>query len=636
MKFTFPTTLLFFFFFISLVNAQDADQLSSYTIPQNLLENANAVIRQNDVTIIIDDYDKVEIVTDRIVTVLNKKGLSDQKAGESYNDDTEIKKIEATVYDASGEKIERFKSKEFKDVSAVSNGTLYSDSRVMYLDYTPRSYPFTVHFTSTVVYKSTAFLPSWVPLEYFYASTQSSRFMVENNSDVEVKFKESHLGDYSIQKNGPLNYTASNIPAIVPQAYSPDFSTYGPIVKIALKEFSMKGVAGKNNNWKDFGKWMNDALLSDVGALPQEVIEEINSLTKDATTQREKAMIVYHFMQERSRYISVQVGIGGWKPIDAEKVHNLAYGDCKGLSNYTKALLNEVGIESHHAIIYGDRNIRSVDKDFSSTQGNHMILYVPKLDEEEDIWLECTSKTNPFGYIAGWTDDRDALVVNEEGGRILHTTVYETEDNLQQSTAQIELYKEGSATASIEMKTSGYQYSFRESLDKQSEKDLKKMYTYFWSHLNAVNIAETEIVNDKERIEVREKVNLSVEKYGSKTGDLLLIQPVFFNRNSTEPARYRDRYNDFEIDRGYVDIDDYEITLDTGLKVDALPETVKMDNKFGVYELSVTEAVDNRLMVRRYLKINKGYFNKEDYNLYRGFRAEIIKADNSKAVLKII
>jgi hypothetical protein len=248
MKFTFPTTLLFFFFFISLVNAQDADQLSSYTIPQNLLENANAVIRQNDVTIIIDDYDKVEIVTDRIVTVLNKKGLSDQKAGESYNDDTEIKKIEATVYDASGEKIERFKSKEFKDVSAVSNGTLYSDSRVMYLDYTPRSYPFTVHFTSTVVYKSTAFLPSWVPLEYFYASTQSSRFMVENNSDVEVKFKESHLGDYSIQKNGPLNYTASNIPAIVPQAYSPDFSTYGPIVKIALKEFSMKGVAGKNNN----------------------------------------------------------------------------------------------------------------------------------------------------------------------------------------------------------------------------------------------------------------------------------------------------------------------------------------------------------------------------------------------------
>jgi hypothetical protein len=608
----------------------------SSTIPDELKVNANAVIRQNDVTITIEEYDEVEIVTDRIVTVLNKKGLSDQKAGESYNDDTEIEQIEATIYDASGEKIDRFKSKEFKDVSAVSNGTLYSDNRVMYLDYTPRSYPFTVHFTSTVVYKSTAFLPTWVPLEYFYASTQSSSFKVENNTDVEVKLKESNLEDYSIIKNGLLNYTASNIPAIVPQAYSPDFSTYGPMVKIALKEFSMKGVAGKNNNWKDFGKWMNDALLSDVGALPQEVVEEINSLTKDATTQREKAMIVYNFMQDRSRYISVQVGIGGWKPIEAEKVHNVAYGDCKGLSNYTKALLNEVGIPSHHAIIYGDRNIRSVDKDFSSTQGNHMILYVPKLDEEEDIWLECTSKTNPFGYIAGWTDDRDALVISEEGGRILHTTVYETEDNLQESKAQIELDKEGGATASIEMKTSGYQYSFREGLNKESEKDLKEMYTYFWSHLNAVTISDTDIINDKELIEVQEKVSLTVEKYGSKTGDLLLVQPVFFNRNSTEPARYKNRYADFEIDRGYVDIDDYEITLDAELQVDALPETVKMDNKFGVYELSVTEVGDNKLLVRRYLKINKGYFNKEDYHLYRDFRAEIIKADNSKAVLKII
>jgi hypothetical protein len=487
-----------------------------------------------------------------------------------------------------------------------------------------------------VVYSSTAFLPGWMPLEYFYASTENAHYKIINDSDVEIKIKESHLENYNIVNNGELDYTASNLTAILPQAYSPDFSTYGPLVKVALKQFIMNGVDGVNTDWVDFGKWMNDALLSDVGELPQSVIDEIKDLTKDATTQREKAKIVYEFMQDRSRYISVQVGIGGWKPIEAQKVHEVAYGDCKGLSNYTKALLNEVGIQSHHAIIYGDRNIRNVDKEFSSTQGNHMILYVPKLDEEEDIWLECTSKTNPFGYIAGWTDDRDALVISEEGGRILHTTVYETEDNLQQSTAQIEFDKEGSATASIEMKTSGYQYSFREGLNKKSEKDLKEMYTYFWSHLNAVTISKTNIVNDKELIEVQEKVNLTVEKYGSKTGNLMLVQPVFFNRNSTEPARYKNRYNDFEIDRGYVDVDDYEITLDSGLKVDALPETVKMDNKFGVYELSVTEAADNKLIVRRYLKINKGYFDKEDYNLYRDFRAEIVKADNSKAVLKII
>ena len=52
----------------------------------------------------------------------------------------------------------------------------------------------------------------------------------------------------------------------------------------------------------------------------------------------EKAKIVYKYMQEKTRYISVQVGIGGFKPMLAKDVDRLGYGDCKALSNYTKAL----------------------------------------------------------------------------------------------------------------------------------------------------------------------------------------------------------------------------------------------------------------------------------------------------------
>jgi hypothetical protein len=48
---------------------------TSSTIPDPLKVNANAVIRKNDVTITVVSYDEVEINTDRIVTVLNKKGL---------------------------------------------------------------------------------------------------------------------------------------------------------------------------------------------------------------------------------------------------------------------------------------------------------------------------------------------------------------------------------------------------------------------------------------------------------------------------------------------------------------------------------------------------------------------------------
>lgn len=615
--------------------AQQELDFDSHTISDNLKVNANAVVRQNNIVITIKEYDEVEVITDRLVTVFNKDGESDINAVESYNSSTKIKKMEATIYDADGIKVTRFKNSDFKDVSSVGSGTLYSDNRVKYLEYTPRDYPYTVHFESTVLLKSTAFLPSWLPLEYYHTSTEHSSFKVINESDVEIKFKESHLEDYQISKNGLLDYTATNLPAVDYQSYSPDFTTYGPLVKIALKKFKMQGVDGINNEWLGFGKWMNDQLLSDVGVLPEEVKKEIKELTKNVKTDKEKAKIVYEFMQDRSRYISVQVGIGGWKPIDATEVHNMAYGDCKGLSNYTKALLNEVGIPSYHAVIYGGNNIRSIDSEFSSTQGNHMILYIPQLDDEKNIWLECTSKISPFGYIAGFTDDRDALVVTEKGGEILHTTVYKTEDNTQESKAVILVLKDGSASADIEMVTKGYQYSFRDRLEKYSKRDLIKKYKSYWSHLNGLSIISASALSDKDQIQVIEKASVVVSRYGSKTGNLLLIQPVFFNRNENEPTRYKNRKNDFEIDRGYIDIDEYEIDLEEGLTIDALPKPVEINSKFGTYKLSIIDAGNGKLKVNRYLRINKGYFDKEDYNAYREFRATLVKHDKSKAVLKL-
>ena len=59
-----------------------------------------------------------------------------------------------------------------------------------------------------------------------------------------------------------------------------------------------------------------------------------------------------------------------------------------------------------------------------------------------------------------------------------------------------------------------------------------------------------------------------------------------------------------------------------------------INSKFGTYELSVEE-VEQAIKVRRYLKVNKGYFDKADYDLYRDFRSQIVKADNTKAVLKL-
>ena len=47
---------------------------------------------------------------------------------------------------------------------------------------------------------------------------------------------------------------------------------------------------------------------------------------------REKIRVLYRYLQQNHRYISVQVGIGGMQPISASAVYTNGYGDCKGLS----------------------------------------------------------------------------------------------------------------------------------------------------------------------------------------------------------------------------------------------------------------------------------------------------------------
>ena len=65
----------------------------------------------------------------------------------------------------------------------------------------------------------------------------------------------------------------------------------------------------------------------------------------------------------------------------AKDVDRLGYGDCKALSNYTRVLLDKVGVKSFYTVIYGDSNRKDVDKDFVSYQGNHAILTIPHNDK---------------------------------------------------------------------------------------------------------------------------------------------------------------------------------------------------------------------------------------------------------------
>ncbi len=626
--------LLLFLFFTSFIFAQKTEY-NSNTISDSLKENANAVIRLNQIDIIIATQRSMTVKTKRIVTVLNEKGLSAIDAVESYDKRTTVSNIEATVFDASGKEIKKIKKRDFRDQSAVDGGTLFSDNRFLFLDYTPIQYPFTVVYDSEVETSTTAFIPQWFPLTNYFLSVEKSVLNVTYPPDLGFKKMEFNFGDFKIKKTvdtaTQLSYTATHILAQKSEDYSPVFNTIFPKVMMGLELFHLEGVDGNAKTWKEFGKWYSDKILAGTADLSEETKAKIKALVGNEKDPIAKARIVYKYVQEKVRYISIQVGIGGWKPMLASDVDRLGYGDCKALTNYTKALLNAVDVPSYYTILYGDRKKTDIMSDFVSMQGNHIILSIP--NETKYTWLECTSQDDPFGYQGTFTDDRNVLIIKPEGGEIIRTKIYDDRGNTQMDKGSYTLNANGDFSGKIAIVSEGSQYSQKAPIENLQPTEKEAHYKEYWDNINTLKINKTTFVNDKEKIRLTENLEIGAVNYGTITNGKMMFAVNAFNQYTGNVKRIRNRKTPMEIQRGYLDTDEIEVVLPSEFMIEFLPNNFELNTKFGEYKTEIIKKEGNNLIYKRSLFIKKGLYSNKEYDEYRLFMEQISKNDNAKIIL---
>lgn len=623
-------------FFCQLVSSQNLNY-QSLTIAPALKKNANAVVRLDETTIHINSIQEMVVNKKRVVTILNQLGDDYLRAREWFNDDVKILNIQAIMYDQNGNELEKFKRKDFKDVSAVNGGTLYSDSRVLYLEYTPITYPYTVEFTSEIKTHNTANIPSWYFLDGFLVSTEKSKYSINYNSpELKPILKEKNLEHIDVRKTETENtiiYEATNIYAIKYESLSPSFKKIVPQVRSRMVNFYYGGYNGKIENWKDVGLWMYSNLIEGRDELSEETKNKVHSLVDKSTDDLEKARIIYSYVQENTRYISVQVGIGGLQPITAIEVDRVKYGDCKGLTNYTKALLSEAGVISYYTHVESGNYKVNFESDFPDLgAGDHVILAIPY--NEKLYWIDCTSQIHPFGFIGDFTDGRQVLVIKPDGGELATTTAYLNEQNAQIMIATYSLSENNSLEGDITIKTKGIQYDNHFPIQDQSEDDIMKHYKDNWGNINNLNIRSFNFTNDVDTVEFVENISVSATNYGTKSGERILFAVNAFNKNGFVPKRYRNRQFPLEIQRGFLDEDEFVINLPQGYKVEAIPKAENIENEFGTYIMTIEETNEGKsLLYKRKLLINEGDYSKEKYDDYRNFRKEVSNNDNAKVVL---
>lgn len=629
-------TLPFILLLFSIVSFGQKSEYSISTIPDSLKQNANAVVRLSQLSVDIASQKSMTLRSIEVTTILNELGLRNLDLSENYDKNRRITKIEATAYDASGKELKKYKRKDFRDVSVADGFSVFSDNRALYLNYTPITYPFTIVFETEIETSNTAFIPSWSPVDNYLVSTENTSLTINFKAELNLQKKEVNFSTkYPIQKketSSCISYKAENLVAKKREELSPSFVETFPIVYFALQKFELENVEGKASNWEDFGKWYYDSLLADTEEIPEETQAKIKQLIGSEKNPIEIAKIIYKYVQEKTRYVSVQVGIGGWKPMLAKDVDKLGYGDCKALSNYTRSLLKSVGVTSYYTVVYaGHDETKDLQSDFASIQGNHVILALPV--DKKLIWLECTSQIHPFGFQGDFTDDRNVLLIKPEGGEIVKTRTFTEFDNLKATKASYQITENGNLIGKVNMISKGLEYNSEFRNERLSREDQIKYYKEEFDNINNLTIKKINLNNNPSTIEFTEDLELEAEGYAQNSGGKLMFALNAFDQKPYVPKKYRTREFSFQMERGYTNEDEIEISLPEGFIVEAKPNGLEQDTEFGYYKIEFNTLSPTKILCKRKLVIKKGLYDKSKYENYRKFRETIAKTDNSKIVI---
>jgi hypothetical protein len=600
-------------------------------ISPELLKNVNAVVRKDEMVFTILAKDKAKLYSYYAITILNQKAKDFAERVLAYDKLRKIKDIKASVYDATGKQIKRLKANEVSDQSAFDGYTLFSDDRLKIIDLAQTVYPYTVEIEYEEEYNFLFYIDGSEIIPDEKVSVERFSYTLKFPKELEPRYKLLNIeGQPKKETVDGFESVTWSFKNLLPMKREPHSPSHFPEIIAAPVQFQFDRYAGSLSSWNDFGQWIS-LLNKGRNKLPEETVAAMRKLSEAKATREEKIKAVYEYVQNKTRYVGIQLGIGGYQPFEATTVDVNGYGDCKALSNYTVSLLETIGIKSHYALIKAGPAYNGLREDFPSSQFNHAIVAVP--NGKDTIWLECTSQTNPFGYQGKFTGDRKALLITDNGAAIVNTTKYPVEQNLQSRKADVTFDLSGNAVATVQTAYSGLQYE-NDNLDYilTNHKEDQKKWLQKHIEIPSFEIRSFTMQNKKARNpEANIEMVLDLKRFATVNGKRIFVNPNLMNRLSYVPEIVEQRKTPVVLRSGAVDVDTIVYHFNDQIYPEALPKPIKLSSKYGEYQANFT-ASNGTLIYTRRVKYNKGEFPAESYNEMVEFYRNVSKADNTKVV----
>ncbi len=613
-----------------LVQAQDEYSVSA--IPDSLKKDAYAVIRYEQTNFVQKDINNATEEVTKVITILDQKGKDMANLYLFQDKFRELKSFSGEIILSSGKVFKKI-GKGDLITTAISSDLASDDYQSIYECSSP-SYPYTVKYKYEIKWKNgIAWYPVFVPASY-HVAVEKSEHRIQFPATESIRYKANELAPNpeksTLNKDSVYVWKYDKKPAIAWEAYAPEFISLFPVVYIAPNNFCYDGICGKMSNWKELGIFLSQ-LLDKRDILPPAIIEKVKEITAGTANDKEKVEKIYEYLQNSTRYVSIQLGIGGFQPIPAAQVAKTSYGDCKALTNYMKSMLNVVNIPSDYVIVNTKK--KNMFHDFSSlNQSNHVILMVPL--KNDTIWLECTSKDEPCNFVHGKIAGHDVLLVKGENSKLCKVRDIPETMNTETNNIFLKISPDASAHASI--KSIYKNHNMEEYVGFVMSKAERDKINFLEKNLSVQKSKITNIqteYNKSAHPEIQISYNMEAERYANQTGNRLFIPINPFRSSLGKSLSSLSRRLDVNIETPEYQTDSITIEIPEHFIIESKPKTTELKTSFGSFSSKIEEK-ENKLLIIQQINIHTGQYPVSSYSEIKDFFKKIDANLSGQIVLR--
>jgi hypothetical protein len=291
-----------------------------------------------------------------------------------------------------------------------------------------------------------------------------------------------------------------------------------------------------------------------------------------------------------------------------------------------------------------------VDPDAPSLVGNHMIAAIevpkeyasPKLrsvvmakNGHTYLIFDPTWETTPFGQLEHELQGSYGILMEGADSQAIQLPVLDPALNAVHRTASFHLDPDGVLKGTVTEKRFGDVSDYRREIygqgdAKQQREMLDHALARDFTDFSAADV-KVENVNSLNQ-DLTLSYSVSAERYAKASGPLLLVRPRVLGRVDFEVDR-KPRSVPIDLGETMQATDDDSIELPAGYAVDELPDPVRLDLGFAVYQ-SAVELKGSTLHYTRSYTVRQIVLPAERYADLQKLAAAIAADEESRAVLK--